>query len=177
MKRTASLWIGGGLAAVLAVSLAAADTAAPKRPAALQAVVDCRKIEDGAQRLACYDAAVAGMTKAEATGDLVAVDREQRREVRRQSFGFALPSLAIFDRGEKPEELDKLDTTLASASHNADGRWVFRMQDGAVWRQIDDEDLPNPPHAGDPVVIRKGVLGSFILDVAGQRGMKVHRDG
>jgi hypothetical protein len=54
---------------------------------------------------------------------------------------------------------------------------VFRLQDGAVWRQIDNEDLPNPPHAGDAVVIRKGMLGSFIIDVGGQRGMKVHRDG
>jgi hypothetical protein len=176
MNRTASLWIGAGLAAAFAASFAAADTQVPKRPAALQAVVDCRKIEDSAQRLACYDGAVESMTKAEAAGDLVAVDREQRREVRRQSFGFTLPSLAIFDRGEKPEEINKLDTTLASASHTSDGRWVFRTQDGAVWRQIDDEDLPNPPRAGDPVVIRKGMLGSFIMDVGGQRGMKVHRD-
>ena len=176
MNRTASLWIGAGLAAAFTASFAAAGVPAPTRPAALQAVVDCRKIEDSAQRLACYDSAVEGMTRAEAAGDLVAVDREQRREVRRQSFGFALPSLAIFDRGEKPEEINKLDGTLAGASHNADGRWVFRLQDGAVWRQIDDEDLPNPPHPGDAVVIRRGALGSFIMDVGGQRGLKVHRD-
>jgi hypothetical protein len=176
MNRTASLWIGAGLAAAVSASFAAADSPVPKRPPALQAVVDCRKIEDSSQRLACYDSAVETMTKAEATGDLVAVDRAQRREVRRQSFGFTLPSLEIFDRGEKPEEINKLDETLAAAWHNSEGRWMFKMQDGAVWRQIDDESLPNPPHPGDAVVIKRAMLGSFVLDVGGQRGLKVHRD-
>ncbi|HEY1753473.1 MAG TPA: hypothetical protein VGG29_19605 [Caulobacteraceae bacterium] len=161
------------LAAAAAIMAAPAP---PKRPAALQALVDCRKIADDAPRLACYDAAVAGMTKAEEAGDLVAVDREQRRQVRRQAFGFTLPSLAIFDRGEKSDTLDRVEETLADAWHASDGRWEFRMQDGAVWKQIDDNDLPRRPHAGSAVVIKRAALGSFMLNVDGQRALRVHRE-
>jgi hypothetical protein len=174
MIRKAALWSGVVLAGAVA-SLAVADTPIPKRPAALQAVVDCRKIDDATQRLACYDTAVETMT--EASGDLVAIDREQRRQVRKQAFGFTLPSLQIFDRGDKPEEINRLEGTLAAAWHNSDGKWVFRLQDGAVWRQIDDEDLPNGAHPGDAVVIKRAMLGSYIIDVGGQRALKVHRDG
>ena len=171
------IWGGVGLAAACLASLATADAPVPKRPAALQAVVDCRRIDDSVQRLSCYDAAVGQMTKAEDSGDLVSIDRAQRRAVRRQAFGFAMPSLAIFDRGEKPEEVDRLEETLADAHTNSEGRWVFVMQDGAIWRQTDDNDLPLNPHPGSKIVIKRGALGSFMLNVDGQRGLKVHRDG
>src|SRR5713101_2264957 len=50
----------------------------PTRAPVVQTVLDCRKLEDGVQRLACYDKAVDTMAQAEAKGDLVTVDREQR---------------------------------------------------------------------------------------------------
>jgi hypothetical protein len=176
MTRTLALWCGVGVALGVVAGPVAADAPAPKRPEALQAVVDCRKIADNTQRLACFDAAVEKMTAAETSGDLVSLDREQRRTVRRQSFGFTLPSLTIFDRGEKAEEVDRLTATLASAAKNADGKWVFRLQDGAVWRQIDDYDLSRDPHPGSVIVIKRASLGSFMLDVDGQPGLRVHRD-
>lgn len=165
-------------AAVVGALVPAAPLAAPApaRPPTLQAVVDCRKIEDGGARLACYDAAVASMTRAEESGDLVAIDRSQRQAVRRQTFGFALPTLAIFDRGEKPAELNRVQETLASAWKNADGKWVFKLQSGAVWRQIDDWDLGSDPHPGSKITIKRASLGSYMLDVDSQPGLRVHRD-
>jgi hypothetical protein len=163
-------------AAVLA--LAADGTAMAAKPPttapAVQAVVDCRKIEDGAQRLACYDAATDALTKATSSGDLVTLDRQQRRAVRRQGFGFTLPALAMFDAGEKAD--DSIDETLASARQDAEGKWTFVMQDGAVWRQIDDEFLSRKPHPGSAVVIRKAMIGSFMLSVDKQPGVRAHRD-
>jgi hypothetical protein len=177
MTQTVAPWFGvAALALVVATSPPASGAPAPKRPAALQAVVDCRAIADNAQRLACFDAAVEKMTQAETSGDLVSVDREERRAVRRQSFGFMLPSLTIFDRGEKAEDVDRLTATLASAWKNSDGKWVFRLDDGAVWRQIDDYDLSRDPHPGSTIVIKRALLGSFQLDVDGQPGLRVHRD-
>ena len=168
----------GTCAAVLAAGACAAAGAAPK-PAptnapVVQAVVDCRKIEDGAQRLACYDAAVAAMTKAQQAGDLVTLDRKQRQAVRKQAFGFTLPTLAMFDTGEK--EVNSIDETLASASQGVGGRWTFRMQDGAVWRQIDDEFLSRRPRPGSAIRIQKAMLGSYMLSVDGQPGVRAHRD-
>jgi hypothetical protein len=155
---------------------ARAATPAPTRAPAVQAVIDCRKLADSAQRLACYDATVDSMAKAETAGDLVTLDRAQRRAVRRQAFGFTLPTLSMFDRGEKPDEVDRIDETLASARQDAQGKWTFVMQDGAVWRQIDDEFLSRKPHQGSAIVIRRAMLGSYMLSVDGQPGVRAHRD-
>lgn len=167
----------------LIASLALAGFAGPAlaadpsvRAPIVQAVVDCRKVEDTAQRLACYDAAVARMEEAETKGDLVTVDREQRAAARRQAFGFNLPSLDFLNRGEKPEDVDRVTLTVDSARQDANGRWTLKMSDGAVWRQIDSNDLPHPPHAGSTATVRKGALGSFIMNVDGHLGFKVHRD-
>jgi hypothetical protein len=171
-----TLCIAAALAAMVAAGQVAADTPALKRPPALQAVVDCGKVADDGQRLKCFDAAVAKMTEAEKSGDLLAIDREQRRAVTRQAFGFALPSLTMFDRGEKSDEADRVSETLAASWHTPDGKWVFRLQTGAVWRQIDDYTLGRDPHPGSAIVIRRAMLGSYILNVDGQPALKVHRD-
>ena len=167
---------GGVLLAFATGGSAMAAKPAPTTAPAVQAVVDCRKIDDGVQRLACYDAATDALTKATTSGDLVTLDRQQRRTVRKQAFGFTLPALAMFDVGEKSETMDSIDETLASARQDAQGRWTFVMQDGAVWRQIDDEFLSREPHPGSAVVIRKALMGSFMLSVDKQPGVRAHRD-
>jgi hypothetical protein len=166
--------------AVMAVAgLADVAVARPKPAAApnapvVQRVVDYRKIEDGTQRLACYDAAVEALSSAQTSGDLVTLDRKQRQAVRRQAFGFTLPTLSMFDAGERAD--NRVDETLASAHQIAEGRWVFQMQDGAVWRQIDDEILFRRPHPGSKVTIERAALGSYMLSVDGQPGVRAHRD-
>ena len=175
------VWAGSGaVATALLLGLAMTDTAAgagsPSRAPALQSVLDCRKIADGAERLACFDNTVAAMEQAEASGDLVSVDREQRRAARRQAFGLPLPTLSFLDRGEKPEEVDRLVEKVVKATQDPYGKWTLRLESGAVWRQIDDTNVDNPPHVGSSVEIRRGALGSFTLKVDGQFPFKAHRD-
>jgi hypothetical protein len=167
---------GGVALACVAGGAAIAAKPAPTTAPAVQAVVDCRKIDDGVQRLACYDAATDALTKAATSGDLVTLDRQQRRTVRKQAFGFTLPALAMFDVGEKSETMNSIDETLASARQDAQGKWTFVMQDGAIWRQIDDEFLSHDPHPGSAIVISRAVMGSFMLSVDKQPGVRAHRD-
>ena len=145
-------------------------------PPTIQAVVDCRKLVDPQARLACYDNTVPAMETAETSGDVVSLDRAQRREVRRQAFGFILPGLSVFERGDRTDEMTQIDEVLASASQDAEGKWTFWMQDGQVWRQIDDEFLSRKPHAGSNVRITRAMMGSFMLSVDGQPGVRAHRD-
>lgn len=168
--------LGGVLLAFAAGGSAMAAKPAPTTAPAVQAVVDCRKLDDNVQRLACYDAATDALTKATATGDLVTLDRQQRRTVRKQAFGFTLPALAMFDVGEKGETMNSVDETLASARQDAQGKWTFVMQDGSVWRQIDDEFLSRDPRPGSAIVISKAMMGSFMLSVDKQPGVRAHRD-
>lgn len=161
---------------LLALSPAQAAPPKPSRAAVLQGLLDCRSKTESAERLACYDAAASAMDQAETKGDIVVVDRAQASEVRRQAFGFQMPSLTIFDRGEKPEQIDEVTGVIARASTNATGRWVLRLEDGAVWRQIDGDPPNRDPKPGMPVKIKAAAMGSFLLSVDGQRSFRAHRD-
>jgi hypothetical protein len=171
------------LAVLLAGALAAPElSAAPAqvktegRARELQKLMDCRKLTDNAARLACYDEAAAAMDQAEAKGDIVVVDREQARKVRRQAFGFTLPSMSLFERGERPEEVDNVTGVVAIARQNGSGKWVIRLEDGAVWTQVDTNDLGIDPKAGEPVTIHKAALGSYMLSLPHHRSFRAHRE-
>lgn len=165
-----------------AASLAAPDATSPKRAPELQAIVDCRALTDRDARLNCYDAAAAKLDQAEAAGQVVVVDKERAREVRKDIFGLQLPSLDIFNRGgggkllSAAEDVDRLTETIRKASQQADGKWVFELQNGAVWRQIDNSEVLPDPRPGLKVEIRKGAIGSFFMKVEGKSAFKVHRD-
>jgi hypothetical protein len=178
-KSHAGLAVAGFLAAALAAAPLAAAPAPPKgegRAQALQRLIDCRKLTDNTARLACFDEAAAAMDQAESKGDIVVVDREQARKVRRQAFGFTLPSLSLFERGEKPEEINNMEGKIAAARQNNAGKWVIRLEDGATWAQVDTNELPNAPKAGDTVTIRKASLGSYMLSLGHHIAFRARRE-
>jgi len=163
---------------VIGALLAAPGHAQPRpegRAAVLQKLTDCRKLTDGVARLACYDEATAGLEQAEAKGEIVVVDREQAQNVRRQAFGFSLPSLSIFERGEKPEDLSNVTGQIESARLNRSGKWVVQLTDSAVWEQIDTTPVVRRPRPGMTVKIRKAALGSFFMNIDGQTAVRARR--
>ena len=167
---------------VLAGGIAAPAFAAPapnvtaQRAQQLQALTECRKVTEPTARLACYDKAAAALDEAEAKGDVVVVNREQARQVRRQAFGFTMPSITLFERGEKAEEVAATESTIAEAKRLNTGRWQIRLADnGGLWVQIDATEIPLDPKVGDRVKIRKASLGSYQMTIANQREVKVHR--
>ena len=152
----------------------AAEPKAEARTAVFQNLIDCKGKTAAAERLACYDAAVSSLDVAEKKGDIVLVDREQARAARKQAFGFALPSMAMFDRGEKPEELDRVATTVVRAYQGGDRRWTVELAGGAVWAQNDDEALARAPKAGSKAEVRKAAMGYF-MNLDGQRAVRARR--
>lgn len=144
------------------------------RPEALTRLVACRALTDSVARLACYDAAAGALDSAERQGEVVVLDRAGVSETRRQLFGFDLTLPTLF-RGETGVELNAVETTLQSASRNGEGRWVFRLADGAIWRQIDSEPVRFDNVPGSPVRVRKAAMGSFLLTVGGSRAVRVRR--
>jgi hypothetical protein len=183
MKRwSAVLILTAGTLALAGPAPSADKPSKAKRAAALQAVVDCRPITDSGARLACYDAAAAKLDEAEAKGQVVVVDREQARQVRKEVFGLQLPSLDIFNLGgggkgvAQGEDVDRITATVKQAWRSGDGKWVVELDTGAVWRQLEDGDLARDPHPGSKAEIRKASLGSFFLKLDGQPAFKAHRD-
>jgi hypothetical protein len=155
---------------------AAPDPPAP-RPALFEALLRCRALTDDAARLRCFDAAAANLQAAAERRDVVVVDRGQIRESRRRLFGLALPQLPIFGGHDAEEEaqVSTVEGVIASASENGMGQWVIRLQDGAVWAQVDNNRLAFRPRPGQPVLVRRAALGSFMMRVNNQPGIRVRR--
>lgn len=166
---------------ILAYSLgavASAGYAAPpaKRPPAFQKLVDCRAIADPDQRLACFDREVAAVAAAEGRQDLVVIDRAKVRTARKTLFGLQVPDLGIFGGGDDGEEgVGRIEAKIASVGRNPDGRWTFRLVDGARWVQADSRELGVDPAAGQTVAIRKAAMGSFLANVNKQIAIRVRR--
>jgi hypothetical protein len=163
------------VAGVLVVGAALAETAASPLPAAVQRLLDCRATGADAARLSCYDAAVSDLGRLISSGDLVVVDHERVVAVKRQAFGFALPSLSLFERSDKAVELHQIAGTVARATQQSDGKWLIELEDGGVWQQTDNERLSRYPHKGSKAEIRKKSLGSYFLNLDGQRALRMRR--
>ncbi|ANP47427.1 hypothetical protein [Candidatus Viadribacter manganicus] len=155
-------------------------------PDALDRVYACRNISDEAQRLACYDAAVGNLRAAQDSGNLVAVDRQHAQQVDREAFGFSLPSLSrLFGSNDNTasnnpnnpqfERVDNIQMTVASVTHRRNMPSTFRMTNGQVWVQIDDEVARNVREGGT-VTIERASLGSYLMRVdAGGPALRVRR--
>ena len=175
----------GAIAAfALSMPLAAQDAAKDRATSAensyVAALRACQGKTDPAERLACYDTAVAAMVSASSEGEVRIVDAEDVRQTRRKLFGFALPDLGIFggnsdkDDPDTAEEFTTLNTTITGV--RASGQTlVVTTAEGAQW-QLDE--LPArlmKPKAGQTLEIKKGALSSYFLRINGQRGVKGRR--
>ncbi|MEZ5956439.1 MAG: hypothetical protein R3C27_04420 [Hyphomonadaceae bacterium] len=170
----------------LAGPVAAQQQTPGGNPDVLDQVYSCRSISDEAQRLACYDGAVGRLQEAQNTGNLVAVDRGQAQEMDREAFGFSLPSLSrIFGGGSNQnsasasapqfERVDNIQMQIASVTHRRNLPSTFRMTNGQVWVQIDDEVARNVRDGGN-VTIHRASMGSYLMSVeAGGPAIRVRR--
>ncbi|MCX7358801.1 MAG: hypothetical protein NT015_11775 [Alphaproteobacteria bacterium] len=154
-------------------------------PDVLNQVYACRNITDEAQRLACYDGAVGNLQSAQNAGNLVAVDRQRAQEVDREAFGFSLPSLSrIFGSNNSSasnpsapqfERIDNIEMQLASVTLRRNLPATFRMTNGQVWVQIDDENARNAREGGT-ITIERASMGSYLMHVeAGGPAIRVRR--
>lgn len=166
----------GALAAALLIAAPGLAQDAQSSPQVLNQVYACRDVAGDAERLACYDAAVGALRTAVQTGEVVAVDRQQAESVQRESFGFQIPSLAGLIPGFGAEEEPATELVVERVTPLRDGRHIFTMTNGQVWRQVSAERAMNV-RTGTAVTIRRAALGSFMLiSSAGGRPHRVRRE-
>ncbi len=146
----------------------------PGPPAAFTGLVQCRTIADDPARLACFDSRSAELDAATVRRDIVVMDRNQVRDTRRTLFGLAVPKLAILDANEA-DEVKQIEGVVKRARRDEDNRWIMSLQDGASWRQIDGHVLGLEPRVGSKVVVRRAALGSFMMSIERQPGIRVKR--
>jgi hypothetical protein len=159
-----------------AAAPAVAQQETPQRPQTLTQVIACRALQSAEERLACYDRTVAALDAAEASRELVVMDRSQVRRTRRTLFGLALPDLGLFGDDNNEEGVSELQSTLRGVSQTPYGKWVLTLEDGARWIQIDTRNLPRDPRSGHPIRIRRAAMGSYLANIDGQNAIRVRRD-
>ncbi len=135
----------------------------------------CRLVSADAERLACYDRLVAVFDQAEASGEVMVVERSQVTEARRALFGFSLRAVPLFSRGVPDEPIEAIELTLTRASQGGNGKWIFVLDDGSVWVQTDANALTRNPRPGMEINVRQGAVGSYLLSVNGTRSVRVRR--
>jgi hypothetical protein len=170
------------LVAVACLALGQSASAA-KTPRAISPLVNaleqCRKIADSAQRLGCYDRAAPALVDASRAGEITVVDRGQLRQARRSLFGFSMPRLPFFAGDESAADSpSELQTTIKSARSLGNGKYrIVLTENDAVWETTEESMGLREPRAGQKISIRRGPLGSYFLRVDGGRSVKGRRVG
>ena len=124
----------------LPVVVAGQDT-----PAVVTAVYQCRTLSDDAARLACFDKAAAELEQAQNARALVFGDED------------------AFPRFEGAE----LKGKIVEVRPNRAGQYVLTMPDGTRWLQTEWTKFMFDPKAGDAILIRKGLTGSYRASTRG----------
>lgn len=174
MSRVAKAWLGFAALGTLAIAMPASAQQMPKTapPKLFEDVVNCRAVQDSAERLSCYDRNVAALETAQKSNELYVADKAAMKEARRGLFGFSLPRLKIFG-DEDLGDIDELETTIAAVSSGQRG-YIFTLPDGARWMQTDKKYM-DKPKVGARIKIEKAALGSYMASIEKRPGFRVER--
>ena len=133
------------LAAALAVTAPASAEKTHERPELFRNLLNCRTITDNAARLACFDKAAAALEQAQTARTLVFGDED------------------AFPRFEGTE----LKGKIVEVRPNRAGQYVLTMPDGTRWLHTEWTKFMFDPKAGDTILIRKGLTGSYRASTRG----------
>jgi hypothetical protein len=178
-------------------SLNPVATGAQQAPASsvspLSPLYACAEKVDPTLRLACFDAAVAAVKTAEARSEIVALDQPRVAAVRREAFGFRIPSLPRFGFGNSNtspgasaaaaspaakarDEVEDEQIFAVARVGQAGNRVAIYLENGSIWHLTEAGELNVPRQTPFNVRIRTAAMGSFILTVEGRnKGYRVRR--
>ena len=70
----------------------------------------------------------------------------------------------------------RLESTIKWARREGFNKMRFEIEDGAIWLQTDQTDLPRDPKAGEKVVITPGAVGSYFAEIGSLKRIRVRRE-
>src|SRR4051812_42277592 len=126
-------------------------------------ILGCASISRNAERLACFDSAIATLTAGKASGP--APTPESR--FGRLSSSRAVPEASTAERAD----LQSVTSTVQSFGRADDGSLIVNLENGQRWKQISGADLLIKK--GDSVTINRAALGSFQMILPTGRSAKV----
>lgn len=145
-----------------------------------KALTKCRQIDDIAERAFCYDEFVDTRLLMEPR-DSVETSASPERAVSKalpdaQSLFGANDAEAkrIVETTLAIEQIDQIEAIAIDVRESANRKLTVTLDNGQIWRQLDNK--PMLLESGDPVIIRKASLSSFLMEKkSGSRSIRVKR--
>jgi hypothetical protein len=113
------------------------------------AIVACRKLTDGAARLACYDAIPAEARPAAAATAAASV----------QSFGL--------EQKQPEAPARSIESTIVGQVSGWGPATLFTLANGQVWKVVDGSSADLAPMTNPPVKIVRNMFGTMFLEIEG----------
>ena len=169
---------------VFSTSAFAADNGGETIETPLSSLYKCAKIIDGSERLACFDSSVAKLHTAEQNKEVVAIDAKAAKKIKREAFGFNLPSLSKIGLPSigLPKivggtDVESLVVDVKSVRKSGRG-YVITMENGQIWKEVGGR-LNYIPKGDLKATIKPKCMGSFMLSLNNGkttvRGLRVRR--
>ena len=164
---------GAALAALIAAPVQAQDRKGRDR--LLQPFTDCGEVTGSAERLACFDAALASLAERRA-----AVEQREEEETI-ASFGLRPEDVSNTDEEIARQSVDAtftaddkgdatLEATVADVYTSSAGRKALLLTNGQLWREASNSSLRMRPKPGWKAKITKGPFGSYRMRFDGKPG-------
>lgn len=135
----------------------------------LSSIYACAELLDDTQRLACFDTHVPALRVKEQKKEIVAVDAESVKAIKREAFGFSLPSLPKLGigiwSGEKQEKSKDILVTAVKSIRRANNRYIIHLDNGQIWRQVNG-DLKYVPKGKLEATIKPASLNTYYLSLS-----------
>lgn len=126
----------------------------------------CASVPDPAKRLACYDEAF----------PLPAETREAAARIAVEEFGLQQERSELGRAAEESEAVDpeKVESRVAKVAHDGRGRRTITLDNGQVWR-LTEATSKGQTRVGETAIVRKGLVGNFMLVTEAGVGLRVSR--
>jgi hypothetical protein len=150
---------------LLALSIGGA-AAAQDRAAGVEAVLACRSVKHDKAQLACFRRAAAMLGEAPA-----AAPPAETAAATPSSAPPAAPAPVPFGarpprvEAKGPPPVRQVSLTVKSVGDLGDGRAIMTFTDGSTWRETDPDPLLGAVRPGQVVVIAKGALSGYLLEL------------
>ncbi|NNC36267.1 MAG: hypothetical protein EX271_07600 [Acidimicrobiales bacterium] len=146
----------------------------------LSSLYDCSEITDDGARLACFDKVASSLKIAEEKKEIVAIDAQSAKKLKKEAFGFNLPSLPKLGLPSFGGDKDKPEALVAAVKDVRKGGagYIFILENGQIWQQSNGS-FNYMPKGDLTATIKPASMGSFKISVNNGkttvRGMRVRR--
>jgi len=145
-----------------------------------QAIYACSEITDDVARLACYDETVGRFEAAEAAGEVTTISKSEVEEIKKDSFGFALPSIPriVMPKfgGDDKDDLDSVTIAVTEVERLRYDNLRVTLENGQIWEQTDGKRVQFSKRVGvDSAKITRAAFGSFKMKLDNGVSFRVKR--